>query len=127
MTQRPTPQTIGIASPKEMRARLIGAARGIASLRDAPRLWMSVDALMRLLTPENRALLALIGQAQPRSVNALAELSGRDQGNLSRTLAKLEQAGLLRMVPDGREKRPQLTRERLRIEIDLAKDAVTYA
>lgn len=117
----------GLASPQEMRAKLHAAARGEASLRDAPRLWMSVDALMRLLTPENRALLAMIAQEAPRSVSELAARSGRDQGNLSRTLDKLEQAGLIRLVADGREKRPEMLRRHLHIALDLAADRADCA
>lgn len=117
----------GLASPREMRAKLRAAARGEADLKHAPRLWMSVDSLMRLLTPENRALLATIAQEAPRSVSELAARSGRDQGNLSRTLDKLEQAGLIRLVADGREKRPEMLRRHLRIELDLAADRADCA
>jgi predicted transcriptional regulator len=88
---------------------------------------MSVDALMRLLTPQNRALLAMIAQEAPRSVSELAARSGRDQGNLSRTLDKLEQAGLLRLVADGREKRPELLRRQVHISLDLAADRADCA
>jgi predicted transcriptional regulator len=115
---------VGIASPRQMRDLLRKTARGEHSLRDTPRLWMSVDALMRLLTPENRQLLSLIGREHPRSVSALAETVGRDQGNLSRTLAKLEEAGFVRMVAHGREKRPEITRRKLWIELDLVSDSV---
>ena len=115
---------VGIASPRQMRDLLRKAARGEQSLRDAPRLWMSVDALMRLLTPENCQLLSLIGREHPHSISALAETAGRDQGNLSRTLAKLEEAGFIRMVAQGREKRPEITRKKLRIELDLVNDSV---
>ena len=120
-------QAGGLASPREMRAKLLAAARGEASLKNAPRLWLSVDALMRLLTPENRDLLAMIAREAPRSVSDLAARSGRDQGNLSRTLDKLEQAGLVRLVPDGREKRPEMVRRRLRIDLDLVEDRAEYA
>jgi len=115
---------VGIASPRQMRELLRKTARGEHSLRDAPRVWMSVDALMRLLTPENRQLLSLIGREHPRSVSALADCAGRDQGNLSRTLAKLEEAGFVRMVTQGREKRPEIARRTLRIKIDLVNDSV---
>ena len=125
---RMTPdQLVGLASPREMRAKLTAAASGEGSLKDAPRLWMSVDALMRLLTPENRGLLATIAREQPRSVSELALRSGRDQGNLSRTLDRLAQAGLIRLVPEGREKRPEMLRRRVRIELDLAADRAEYA
>ena len=115
---------VGIAAPRQMRELLRKSARGEHSLRDAPRLWMSVDAMMRLLTPENRQLLSLIGREHPRSVSALADSTGRDQGNLSRTLAKLEEAGFVRMIAHGREKRPEITRKKLRIELDLVDDSV---
>jgi predicted transcriptional regulator len=115
---------VGLATPRQMRELLRQTARGERSLREAPRLWMSVDALMRLLTPENRQLLSMIGREQPRSVSVLAESTGRDQGNLSRTLAKLEEAGFVRMVANGREKRPEIARRTLRIELDLVNDSV---
>jgi hypothetical protein len=37
----------------------------------------SIEALVRLLTPENRQLLAIIRDRKPQSVAALAEMSGR--------------------------------------------------
>jgi predicted transcriptional regulator len=44
----------------------------------------SVDAVIRLLTPENRQLLALIRDHKPQSVVELVQLSGRAQPNLTR-------------------------------------------
>ena len=58
----------------------------------------------------------------------LAELVGRKQSNVSRTLKKLEKAGIVRLVAGaGRERTPQLTARRMRLEIDLtgAEDAVS--
>ena len=49
----------------------------------------SVDAVVRLLTPENRQLLAIIRDRKPQSVAELVEMSGRAQPNLTRTLAKM--------------------------------------
>ncbi len=69
----------------------------------------SVDALVRLLTPENRKLLALIRDHKPQSVAELGQLSGRAQPNLTRTLAKLEAAGFVTMTLDGRRKAPSAT------------------
>jgi predicted transcriptional regulator len=78
----------------------------------------SVDALVRLLTPENRQLLAMIRDHKPRSVAALAHLSGRAQPNLTRTLAKLEAAGFITMTLDGRRKAPSTTITKIVVEID---------
>jgi predicted transcriptional regulator len=78
----------------------------------------SVDAVIRLLTPENRVLLALIRDHKPRSVAELVKLSGRAQPNLTRTLAKLESAGFVIMTADGRRKAPSTTITKIIVEID---------
>jgi predicted transcriptional regulator len=72
---------------EEMRAVARGERRAPA---DAARpSFNSVDALVRLLTPENQRLLALIRDRKPGSVTELVEMTGRAQPNLTRTLAKL--------------------------------------
>jgi len=78
----------------------------------------SVDALMRLLTPENRQLLAIIRDRKPQSVAELAEISGRAAPNLTRTLAKLEAVGFIHMETVERRKVPTTAIHRLRVEID---------
>jgi predicted transcriptional regulator len=55
----------------------------------------SVAAVMDLLTPDNLRLLAVIRDRKPRSIAELAQLTGRAQPNLTRTLAKLEGAGFI--------------------------------
>jgi predicted transcriptional regulator len=101
---------------KEMRA----VARGErAAPPDAAKpSFDSVDALIRLLTPENRRLLALIRDRKPGSVAELAELTGRAQPNLTRTLAKLEAAGFIRMKVVGRRKAPSAAIRKIVVEID---------
>jgi len=79
----------------------------------------SVDALTRLLTPDNRRLLALIRDKKPQSIANLAEMSGRQQPNLTRTLAKLEAAVFIRMTPSGhRKKTPSAIVKEVVIKID---------
>ena len=78
----------------------------------------STEALVRLLTPQNRALLALIRDRKPESVAALAKLSGRAQPNLTRTLAKLAAAGLVGVVPAGRKRGLRTLVSKLTVEID---------
>jgi len=78
----------------------------------------SVDALVRLLTPENRRLLALIRDRKPGSVAELVQLTGRAQPNLTRTLAKLEAAGFIRMTSVGRRKAPSTAIKKIVVEID---------
>jgi predicted transcriptional regulator len=73
---------------------------------------------LRLLTPENRALLAIIRDCKPRSVAELAELTGRAQPNLTRTLGKLTAVGFVQMKVARRRKTPLATARRLRIILD---------
>jgi predicted transcriptional regulator len=78
----------------------------------------SVDAMVRLLTPENRQLLAIIRDRKPQSVAELAEMSGRAQPNLTRTLAKMESAGFITMKTVGRRKAPSVAMKKIVVEID---------
>lgn len=75
-----------------------------------PTIWFaSWRQLAGVLSDENRALLRLIRDRQPGTLQELAELSGRAASNLSRTLRNLEQHGLVRVhrSPDTRAVRPE--------------------
>ena len=78
----------------------------------------SVEAVVRLLTPDNRRLLALIRDRKPRSVAELAVMTGRAQPNLTRTLAKLEAVGFITMKTEGRRKTPSVAIKKIVVEID---------
>ena len=78
----------------------------------------SVEALLRLLTPQNRELLAIIRDKKPQSIAELAELTGRAQPNLTRTLGKLAAIGFVRLKNVDRRKVPTTTVHSLRISID---------
>ncbi len=94
-------------------------ARGARPPADAAKAsFNSVEALVRLLTPQNRELLALIRDRKPRSIAALAEMSGRAQPNLTRTLAKLAAAGFITMQTIGRQKAPCAAVTKIVFEID---------
>jgi predicted transcriptional regulator len=109
-----------IQSHDDLKKEMIAVARG---KRAAPKhaalpSFNSVEALMRLLTPENRELLAIIRDRKPQSIAELAEISGRAQPNLTRTLAKLEAVGFVEMRTIERRKVPTAAVRKLRVEID---------
>jgi predicted transcriptional regulator len=78
----------------------------------------SAEALLRLLTPDNRSLLRTIRDAKPQSVAELARLTNRAEPNLLRTLGKLEAFGLLEMRSIGRRRVPTTLVGMLRVDID---------
>lgn len=87
--------------------------------RDAAKTsYESVDAVLRLLTPENRALLGIIRDRRPNSIAELADLTGRSQPNLTRTLGKMESAGFVVMTAAGRRKAPRVSARRVSVTID---------
>lgn len=73
---------------------------------------------MRLLTPQNRELLAIIRDKKPQSIAELAALTGRAQPNLTRTLGKLAAIGFVRLQNIDRRKVPTTIIHSLRINID---------
>jgi predicted transcriptional regulator len=105
---------------KELFEEMRAVARGeIAAPADAALPSVeSAEALLRLLTPDNRGLLRMIRDAKPQSVAELARLTNRAEPNLLRTLAKLEAFGLVEMRTVDRRRVPVAMLEKLRLEID---------
>jgi predicted transcriptional regulator len=109
-----------IISHTELRDDMMAVARGEKTAPDyaGRQTFESVEALTRLLTRENRELLAIIRDRKPQSIAELAEMTGRAQPNLTRTLAKLEAVGFIRMRTVERRKVPIAAVHKLRVEID---------
>ena len=98
---------------------LLAAAKGGPTPARAGGLVVeSAEALMRLLTPENRELLRIIRDEQPQSVAALARLTHRAEPNLARTLGKLEAAGLVAFRQDGKRRAPISLARRFSVHVD---------
>lgn len=113
-----TGQKIQNLAALEAEMRAVARGERLAPPDVARSSFNSVAALARLLTPENRALLALIRDRKPRSITELAQWTGRAVPNLTRTLEKLAAAELLTLAGDGRRKVPAARIGRIRIEID---------
>jgi predicted transcriptional regulator len=109
-----------VQSLRALRAEMKAVALGerLAPADAARPSFDSVEAVVRLLTPENRRLLALIRDRKPGSVAELAAMAGRAQPNLARTLAKLEAAGFVALRSAGRRRVPSVTVRRIVVEID---------
>ena len=88
---------IGIAGYDRMKARTIAIARGEHKpARGEPTVWFtSVESFAKVLSGRNRELLTMIASERPDSLTELAELSGRNKSNLSRTLKTMSKYGLV--------------------------------
>ncbi len=102
----------------ERQMRAVARGERSAPADAAKPSFSSVEALIRLLTPENRRLLALIRDRKPRSVAELVQMTGRAQPNLTRTLTKLEAAGFIRTKTVGRRRTPSTAIKKIVVEID---------
>ena len=113
-------KSIKVQSLRSLREEMKAVARGDrpAAAEAARPSFNSVRAVVRLLTPENRQLLALIRDHKPQSVAELVALTGRAQPNLTRTLAKLEAAGFITMKTVGRRRTPSVAVKKIVVEID---------
>jgi predicted transcriptional regulator len=112
--------SLKIRGLRSLREEMKAVARGErpAPADAAKPSFNSVEAVVRLLTSDNRQLLAIIRDRKPRSVAELAQLTGRAQPNLTRTLAKFEAAGFITMKAVGRRKAPSAAVKKIVVEID---------
>lgn len=113
-------KTYRLQSHTALRKEMKAVARGAkaAPAHAAVPSFNSVAALLRLLTPENRDLLAVIRSRRPQSIAELAKLTGRAAPNLTRTLGKLEAVGFVRLDTVEKRKVPKTLVQTLRLRID---------
>lgn len=115
---------IRIQSMKQLKAEMLAVAKG---KREPPvdaggMSFDSVEAVMRLLTPDNRQLLAVIEERKPASVADLARMVGRAESNVSRTLSRLIAGGFVRLKSGaGKSKVPEVAIHRLTLDIDVCR------
>lgn len=124
--------TAQVQTLQELKAEMLAVARGerTAPVNAGGVSYESAGAVLRLLTAENRELLAAIDQTHPESVAALAKQLHRAEPNVSRTLTKLEACGLVRLTQGkGKTKIPQVLARHIRVDIDIfaAHDQISLA
>jgi predicted transcriptional regulator len=74
-----------------------------------PTVWFpSTESFAQLLRADNRAMLRLIAEHAPQSLDDLVALTGRAKSNLSRSLHKLADYGIIRIERRGRRIVPTL-------------------
>lgn len=98
---------IGILPQVQMRERALRIARGdYKPKKGEPKIWFtSMKSIAEVLSDENRALLRTIAQTNPTSIAELANETGRQASNLSRTLNTMARYGLVDLLPSGRSVR----------------------
>ena len=100
------------------------ARRALAQEAAAPAFPASIvspEAMVKLLSKENLSLISVIATAKPQSMRQLAEMVGRKESNLCRTLKKFERAGLVKFVPgQGHTRAPVLVATKVTLAIDLS-------
>lgn len=73
------------------------------------------------LIGDNQDLLQAIEREHPQSIADLSKSIGRADGNVSRSLAKLEKLGLVKLISiaGSKAKRPELAVRKMRVEVDV--------
>jgi len=90
---------IGILPQDKIRQRMLAIARGdYKPKKGEPKVWFtSMKSMAEVLSDKNRALLHIIAETNPESLQELAEATHRQPSNLSRTLRTLENYGFVEL------------------------------
>lgn len=113
---------VGIASYEEIKKRTLAIARGeYKPSKNEPRVWFSsIESLAQVLSSKNQLLLEIIDQTKPQSLAELAQASGRQKSNLSRSLKTLERYGLIKLDHQkGGKIQPRVKFQHIRIDVEL--------
>ncbi len=99
---------VGIMPQKMIRERMLKIAKGeYKPKRGEPKIWFtSMKSLAEVLSDKNRALLHIISETKPDSLQDLAEATGRHSSNLSRTLKTLERYGFVELRKKNKVLKP---------------------
>jgi len=73
--------------------------------------------VLAALSREALDLLSVVLRERPATIAALVALTGRAQPNVSRSLQQLAGHGLVRLVREGREVRPEPIARALRVDL----------
>ena len=104
-------------SQKEIRERTLAIVRGeYKPTVDEPKIWFtSIRSLAEVLSDDNQALLQVIMEKKPQSINELADMTGRQPSNLSRTLKTLSGYGFVKLEKVKKTVAPIVTATRFQV------------
>jgi len=90
---------IGILPQEKIRERMLAIAKGVYKPGEGePKVWFtSMKSMAEVLSDKNRALLHVIAETKPESLQDLAKATDRQPSNLSRTLKTLENYGFVEL------------------------------
>ena len=118
----PKSMKVGIMSREEFKQKTIAIARGeYKPGKDEPKIWFeSLQSFAQVLNDDNRLMLHIIAEQNPKSIRELEELTGRKKSNLSRTLHTLADYGIIDLVRQHtRELTPRVLATHFNLEIGL--------
>lgn len=113
---------VGIADYDEMKDRTLRIARGEEKpAPDDPKVWFtSTESFAQILSSGNRALLRVINEQSPGSLEELSRITGRTKPSLSRTLKTMAHYGLVRMdTGEGQKLVPKVLHDRVALDLPL--------
>ena len=114
---------IGIAPRERIHRRMLDIAKGAKRQQPGePRVWFtSWEALARVLSRKNLALIEMIREAEPQSVTELAKRVGRSKTNVLRSLKILKEFEIVDFEEgEGGRKAPRLNYDDFRVESQVA-------
>lgn len=116
---------VGVMSLEDYKKRTIAIAKGqYKPKKDEPKIWFtSIKSLANVLSEKNQNLLKLIIDQKPQSISELEDLSGRKANNILRTLRKMEQYGLVKLIEskqDNQKGRSPLIPQAVYDEFDIS-------
>ncbi|MBW2199829.1 MAG: ArsR family transcriptional regulator [Deltaproteobacteria bacterium] len=111
----------GIISRKEFMEMTIAIAKGeYKPKRGMPKVWFeSLQTMAQVLSNENQKLLDTIIKQKPESIKDLADLTGREKSNVSRTLKKMRQYGIVGFKVSNGAKKPIVNYTDFKLEFGL--------
>lgn len=108
---------IGIMPFEKYKQRTLDIAAGRYKPKaNEPKLWFtSLKVAGEILNDKNLELLSIIRDRHPESMSELAELTGRAVPNVSRTLYKMQDYGLVKLEKRNHSVRPVAVAERFEL------------